>query len=179
MYLPTKNISTHPRYVGSGVFGSIGKLLGRVASKASGEAAKKLAKKAVSKAGEQAGKALLKKTQAVADEKVGQIIDTAIKKVAKPKAKVDPVAASLSAADIINKAIKSAESKAKPKAKLKAVTQPVSQLSADAAINKLMAGSGNRKLKGDILKLEDIINRGINTPFLPEATTFGSGIKTL
>lgn len=172
MYLPTKTISTHPRYVGSGVFGSIGKLLGKVASKATSTAAKKMAKKAVSKAGEQAGKALLKKTQAVADEKVAQIVDMAMKKMVKPKAK-----------DIVNTQLVDMALKkmAKPKAKAVSVSQP----SADEIINNLIAGSGNKTKKAPlcgsgILKLEDIINRGINTPFLPEASPFiGSGIKTL
>ncbi|MCG8374750.1 MAG: hypothetical protein MI700_14500 [Balneolales bacterium] len=164
MYLPNRYISTHPRYAGSGVFGSIGKVLGKIASKASGEATKKLIKKGISTAGEQASKAILKKSQAVVDENLGKLVNMAIKKVTKPKAKA----------------------KAKVKSKSKAVTQPVSQtLSPEATINRLMAGSGNRKPKSkslqnsDILTLQDIINRGINTPFLPEATTFGSGIKTL
>lgn len=177
MYLPTKTISTHPRYVGSGVFGSIGKLLGRVASKASSEAAKKLAKKAVSKAGEQAGKALLKKTQAVADEKVAQLVDMTMKKMAKPKAKA--VAKDIVNTQLVDMALKKA---VKPQSR-KAV--PVSQPSADEIINNLIAGSGNKTKKAPlcgsgVLKLEDIINRGINTPFLPEASPFiGSGIKTL
>ena len=169
MYLPTKTISTHPRYVGSGVFGSIGKLLGKVASKATSTAAKKLAKKAVSKAGEQAGKALLKKTQAVADEKVAQIVDMAMKKMVKPKAK-----------DIVSTQLVDMALKKMVKPKAVSVSQP----SADEIINNLIAGSGNKTKKaphcGGVLKLEDIINRGINTPFLPEASPFiGSGIKTL
>lgn len=71
MYIPRKQISTHPRYQGSGVFGSIGKVLGNVSSKVTKDAVKKIATKAVSKVGEQAGEAVLKKTQAIADQKAG------------------------------------------------------------------------------------------------------------
>lgn len=75
MYIPRKQISTHPRYQGSGVFGSIGKVLGKVlgnvSSKVTKDAVKKIATKAVSKVGEQAGEAVLKKTQAIADQKAG------------------------------------------------------------------------------------------------------------
>lgn len=176
MYLPTKNISTHPRYVGSGVFGSIGKVLGKLASKVSGEAAKKLAKKAVSKAGEQASKAILKKTQAVADEKVAQLIDNVMKR-AKPKPK--PVTQQPTG---IPKPPRSAVTQTP---KPRPVTQPAStpSTSPEEIINKLIAGSGTTKPprtppRGGVLKLEDIINRGINTPFLPSPFT-GSGIKTL
>lgn len=159
MYLPSKNISTHPRYAGSGVFGSIGKVLGKLTSKVSSEAAKKLAKKAVSTAGEQASKAILKKTQEVADKGAAQLIDMAMKKIRKPKSKP----------------------KAVTQPKPKAVTQPVSQsMTPEAVINNLIAGSGSSKplQKSNILTLQDIINRGINTPFLPSPFA-GSGIKTL
>lgn len=182
MYLPTKTISTHPRYVGSGVFGSIGKLLGRVASKATSTAAKKLAKKAVSKAGEQAGKALLKKTQAVADEKVAQLVDMTMKKMAKPKAKA--VAQPVVNTQLVDMALKKM---VKPKAKAVPMPAPVSQPSADEIINNLIAGSGNKTKKAPlrgsgVLKLEDIINRTMITPpfFTPVNNGFaGSGIKTL
>ncbi len=164
MYLPPKNISTHPRYTGSGVFGSIGKVLGKLTSKASGEAAKKLAKKAVSTAGEQASKAILKKTQEVADKGAAQLIDKAMKKMAKPKA--------------VPKAVPKVVTQAKEV--LKAVPKVSQSMTPEALINNLIAGSGSSKplQKSNILTLQDIINRGINTPFLPSPFA-GSGIKTL
>ena len=170
MYLPTKHISTHPRYVGSGVFGSLGKVVGRLASKVSGETAKKLANKAVSTAGEQASKAILKKSQAIADEKAAQLIDLVTKKVTKSKKEKPKVETQL-VSQLIKEAISS-----------KGTAKDGYQESPSEIINRRMAGLGIKsKPKGAILKLEDIISRGINTPFLPPAYTgfTGSGIKTI
>lgn len=159
MYLPQKHVSSHPRYRGSGVFGTIGKIFGKVAKKLTGETAKKLAMKAVKTAGEKAGKAVLKKTQSIAEEKSSQLIDRFIK-AASTKPKSGKKKINNSAKQIPNKL-------------LSGVNPP--KLTPDEFIINLMAGSGNTTLKTsrpNLTKIEDIVNRAITTPYL------GSGIKT-
>lgn len=185
-------MSTHPRYRGSGVFGQIGKvfgkLVGKVSKKATGEMAKKLAQKAVKTAGEQAGKAVAKKTQSIVDKKASELLDKVMEVASKTTKKKTKAPTKTQA----------------PKTKVQKTQAPkketmVQSITPEERINRIMAGSGAASYTSGVLTLadlvnkasrgpqmgplgpqmgpsttlQDIINRGINTLFL------GSGIKTI